>query len=201
MRADFERMRDQHRQQFSPQGREFLRKMDQRYQQQEYNQQAAAQAQIRAAANMPAGVTPSACALAYEQALRDATRYDQIRPFFTEHYYNVYVGRKSPAEQQKELAAMKQDYVFDCKVRGQDKIDADGHADVWLEGFDANGKGCWVNLRMIPEANYWKIDGYRGQTGLNVIYIPKNIGPKVPKDINLGLPKNISPSFTVPGQK
>jgi TolA-binding protein len=99
MRADFERMRNQHRQQFSPQGREFLRKMDQRYQQQESSRQAAAQAQIRAAANMPAGVTPSACALAYEQALHDATRYDQIRPFFTEHYYNVYISRKNPAEQ------------------------------------------------------------------------------------------------------
>ena len=181
MRADFERMRSEHAKSYSPAGQAHVRQMQEHSRKREEDRQAAARAQIHAAAAMK--VSPSACAMAYEQALHDAKRYEQIRPFFSQHYYNVYMNRKSAQEQQDELTRMKHDYVFEGKVRGKDKIESDGHADVWLEGLDASGKGCWVNLRMIPESNYWKIDGYRGQTGLNVIRIPANPG------LNISYPK------------
>lgn len=155
----------------SPSGQAFLDKMQRDRQTQEVERANAAQAQISAARAMK--VTPSQCALAYEKALAGARLYSEVQPYFTAHYNEIYIGSKSAAESQNELNRLKRAYCRQCHVRGKDKIEADGHADVWLEGFDADKKGVWVNLRMVPEGNYWKIDGYKSETGLQVIEIPK----------------------------
>jgi len=172
MQAKFQQMRNEHRANMTPQGREFLDKMEADSRARQAQQRTQLQNQIDAARRVT--VLPSQCALAFNAAVFKATKFADIQPFFSRHYLSVYLNRKSGAELQQELADMKRAYMYDCKARGTDRIESNGESKVWLEGFNSSHtKGTWVNLRMIPEGNYWRIDGYDAQTGLNVIQIPK----------------------------
>lgn len=67
--------------------------------------------------------------------------------------------------------ALRKEHVIELQIIRSEKV-MKSPAGIYME--QASPFVEVINLRMIPEGNYWKIDGYRGQTGLMVIQNPKS---------------------------
>lgn len=123
-------------------------------------------------------VKPLSCVSAYESALLRARSLDELLPFFSSHYCQVYMPKQS-SECREELAKLVADYVHPMPNAKERKVRANvirrGEASVILIGsapYKGQVKGIIVQFRLVPENNYWRIDGYTAQTGLNLFTIP-----------------------------
>ena len=162
MKAEFERRRSSNLSKFSAD-------MERRRQSRHAERQRQAQSQFNQASRMK--VTPGQCALAFNASLRSARKFQDVDAFFSRHYIKTYM--RPDVDKVAELESLRKAYMATCKVRGTPKISSKGESSVCLEGADVSGKsGIRVKLRMIPESNYWRIDGYEAETGLQYITFP-----------------------------
>lgn len=128
-------------------------------------------------------VKPLTCVLSYESALLSATSLETLIPYFSTHYTQVYMPKQSN-ERQQELSRLKSAYVYPLPGATERKVCQNhinnGIASVSLKGstsYKGGTKGTIVDFRLIPEGNYWRIDGYSATKGLELINI---FNPKPP---------------------
>lgn len=124
-------------------------------------------------------IRPGQCIAKYQSVLRNARSLDELLQFFSASYRERSFRDLSATEKSSKLAEMKSMYAYPLDNESQARIKesvTDGQATVWLEGkamYMGKWKGVKAKFTLVPESNYWRIEGSDITTGLNVIYIPK----------------------------
>ncbi len=147
--------------------------------QREYYQKQNAEKAARVASAGQTTQSPGQCVRAFQSAVYRAKTFNELLPYFSEKYKQLYTGANGLHSPQDELRSLKSAYAYPLGDEKQAKIVEsirDGEAVVWLEGknlYDGKWKGVSTKYTLIPESRYWRIDGVSSTTGLTIIEIPK----------------------------